>query len=144
MTDKINVTNNHTGVLNVAGVDIRPGATSAVDAKTFGTWKLGNAASIWLDQELIVVGDKSGSKIKEVKAKEPETDAGKGADGKVDRAAFLARAKELDLGLKANVSNADLVKAVNEAEAKKALEAGNGGEGSGDEGSGGEGGQGGE
>lgn len=129
MTDKINVTNNHDGVLNVAGVDLRPGATTAVDAKAFDTWKLGNAASIWLEQELITTGAKSGSKVKEPKPADPpaKTEAG----GKVDRAAYLAKAKELDLGLKANVSNADLVKAVDEAEAKKALESGNGGGGDG-------------
>lgn len=127
MTDKINVTNNHDGVLNVAGVDIRPGATAAVDAKAFDTWKLGNAASIWLEQELITTGAKSGSKAKEPKpaSEDPKTET----PGKVDRAAYLARAKELDLGLKANVSNADLVKAVDEAEAKKALESATGGEG---------------
>lgn len=130
MADKINVKNGHDAVLNVAGVDLRPGTTAAVDAKAFDTWKLGNAASIWLEQGLIVPGGKSGDKVKEVKATAPEGGDNKTeAGGKVDRAAYLAKAKDLDLGLKANVSNADLVKAVDEAEAKKALESANGGEG---------------
>ena len=130
MADKINVKNEHDAVLNVAGVDIRPGTTAAVDAKAFDTWKLGNAASIWLEHGLIVPGGKSGDKVKEVKAPASEGDDNKtDAGGKVDRAAYLAKAKDLDLGLKANVSNADLVKAVDEAEAKKALESANGGQG---------------
>lgn len=128
MADKINVKNEHDAVLNVAGVDIRPGTTAAVDAKAFDTWKLGNAASIWLEQGLIVPGGKSGDKVKEVKAPAPEGGDAK-TEGKVDRAAYLAKAKDLDLGLKANVPNADLVKAVDEAEAKKALESANGGQG---------------
>ena len=132
MTDKINVTNKHDALLNVAGVDIRPGATAAVDGKTLEGWKRGHAAKIWLEQELVVIGDKSGSKVREPKQAAPEGGAGaqNQTEGKVDRAAFLARAKELELDLKSNVSNKDLVQAVNEAEAKKAQEAaGKGGDG---------------
>lgn len=122
--EKINVTNNHDALLNIAGVDIRPGATAAVDAKTLEGWKTGHAAKIWLEQELVVVGDRSGSKVREPKKPaEPEGSAGSdGKPAKVDRAAYIARAKELELDLKSNVSNADLVAAVNEAEAKKAQE----------------------
>lgn len=132
MTDKINVTNKHDAMLNVAGVDIRPGATAAVDGKTLEGWKRGHAAKIWLEQELVVIGDKSGSKVREPKQPAPEGGSGTQTqtEGKVDRAAFLARAKELELDLKSNVSNKDLVTAVNEAEAKKAQEAaGKGGDG---------------
>lgn len=132
MADKINVTNKHDALLNVAGVDIRPGATAAVDAKALEGWKTGHAAKIWLEQELVVIGDKSGSKVREPKQPAPEggADAQTQTEGKVDRAAYLARAKDLDLDLKSNVSNKDLVQAVNEAEAKKAQEAaGKGGDG---------------
>lgn len=136
MTNKTNVTNNHDALLNVAGVDIRPGATSAVDTKALEGWQTGHAAKLWVEMELVTIGDKSGSKAKEPKA-EPAKTEGAG-DGKVDRAAYLQRAKDLDLGLPANVSNVKLVEAVNEAEAEKAKQSG-GSEGSeNDDNSGGE------
>lgn len=130
MADKINVTNKHDTLLNVAGVDIRPSATAAVDAKALEGWKTGHAAKIWVEQELVVIGDKSGSKVREPKQPAPEGGTQTQTEGKVDRAAYLARAKDLELDLKSNVSNKDLVQAVNEAEAKKAQDAaGKGGDG---------------
>lgn len=131
---KTNVTNKHDALLNIAGVDVRPGATAAVDDKALESWKTGNAASLWLEQELVVIGDKSGSKAKEPKSAEPKAPAGGegSGEGKVDRAAYLQKAKDLDLGLPANVSNAKLVEAVNAAEAEKAKASGNEGDGSGE------------
>lgn len=118
---KINVTNKHDASLDVAGTPVRPGATAAVEQSDFDVWSKGHAAGIWLKEGLIVKGGKSGDAVKEVKA-DPVDTASTTASGKVDRAAYLTRAKELGLDLKTNVSNADLVTAVNEAEVKKAQE----------------------
>lgn len=136
-----NVKNNHNARLDIAGVEARPGATVAVPLRDFESWKLGHAAKTWLEDGLVEeVSNAEAVKVEKKAAKANAETGGEGSgaqtgtDGRVDRAAYLAKAKELDLGLKANVSNADLVKAVNEAEAKKALD--EAGSGSGDNGSG--------
>lgn len=120
---KINVTNKHDAALDVAGITVRPKATVAVEERDFKTWKTGHAASIWLEQGLIVAGKTADAKV------EPETGdgdgegdggSGSGSGAKPDRAALLARAKELKLDLPANISNTKLAEAVAEAEKPKA------------------------
>ena len=114
---KINVTNKHDAALDVAGISVRPKATVAVEERDFNAWKTGHAASIWLEQGLIVTGKAAAAKP------EPETDGDDGDDdkgAKPDRAALLARAKELKLDLPANISNTKLAEAVAEAEKPKA------------------------
>ncbi|UQS95079.1 hypothetical protein Pam3_08 [Pseudanabaena phage Pam3] len=117
---KINVTNKHDAALDVAGITVRPKATVAVEERDFKTWKTGHAASIWLEQGLIVAGKTADAKA------EPETNdgegdgSGSGSGAKPDRAALLARAKELKLDLPANISNTKLAEAVAEAEKPKA------------------------
>lgn len=90
-----NVKNNHKAALNVAGVDIRPGATAAVDDGRFDKWKNGNAAKIWLDQKLITTDSKA---VKD--------------DGGDDRAKLASRASALGVNFSGDTSDEDLSKAV--------------------------------
>lgn len=108
---KFNVKNNHDALLNVAGEDIRPGATVAIEQKALESWAHGNAAKIWIEQKLVEVTGRDGDKLRE--------DDDEGGD-KPDRAALLAKAKELGLTLPGNISNAKLAEAVADAEADKA------------------------
>lgn len=102
-----NVTNKHTAALNVAGVDIRPGATASVPTENFKKWCNGNAAKIWLSQGIIVADEKAPT----AKAKaEPQT----------DREKLEARATELGVAFDAETSDEDLVNAVAEAEQEAA------------------------
>lgn len=113
MTDKINVKHNHSGLLDIAGVTARPKVAVAVDRKAFETWKHGHAAASWLKSGLVEVVDP----VAKEPAASPASDPAPDRPVKVDRAALLARAAELELGLKANVSNKELVAAVAAAEA---------------------------
>lgn len=135
-----NVKNNHDAALNVAGVDIRPGATAYVDDRKLDAWSTGNAAKIWLEQGLVEV---SGSTKKDAKDAEAATGeglpngtlipAGEGGatipsgtgtamgggegtgDGEIDpkaeRAALLEEARALGLNPNANTST-DKLKAM--------------------------------
>lgn len=47
------VTNNHKGLINVAGVDIRPGATVSVPDDVFKKWSNGGPAKQWLKSGVI-------------------------------------------------------------------------------------------
>lgn len=115
---KKNVTNKHDALLNVAGVDIRPGATAAVDETDLKTWATGYAAKLWIEGGIVEIGGASGGAAK---AEAPaSTEPAKTEPARVDRAAYLAKAKELKLDLPANISNTNLAAAVHEAEAKKA------------------------
>lgn len=98
-----NVTNKHDALLNVAGVDIRPGATVAVDDNQLKFWQQGHAAKIWVDKGLIEV----------------ESDKKAAADDKkAEREALFARARELNLTPAANTSSEKLAELIAEAEAK--------------------------
>lgn len=59
------VTNNYTGLLNVAGTEVRPGATVEVDKGAFDKWSLGNAAKLWLKQGLVSADTKAPAAAKD-------------------------------------------------------------------------------
>ena len=100
-----NVKNNHDALLNVAGVDIRPGATAAVDDQKLKVWKGGHAATIWIEQGLVSIEEA------------PKSDA------KAEREALFARAKELGLSPAANTSTTKLEEAIDAAEKEAAEKA---------------------
>lgn len=111
-------TNNHDGVLHIAGVDVRPGATVEVDSTEFAAWKRGNAASHWL--KLGIVTTDESVKVEPAPAKqEPTKPAGEGDEPKHDRAELFARAKELGLNPNATTSTKKLEEMVADAEEKK-------------------------
>ena len=95
-----NVTNKYTGMLNVAGVDVRPGATVKVDDKAFQMWRNSNGAKQWLKSGVIVTDDKEPSKKKE------ETDRSKLED----------QARALKVDFTPETSDDDLINAILEAE----------------------------
>nr|QIG67142.1 hypothetical protein EVB34_037 [Rhizobium phage RHph_TM26] len=124
------VTNKHAGPLNIAGVEARPGATVEVPEKKFEAWKGGNAASIWIEQGLVVEG-KTDGKVKPVAQPNLSTvttggtgDPGKSSTGVAQgsnddlagdqksaadvRAEKLERARALGHNPNNNVSNAKL------------------------------------
>lgn len=51
----VKVTNNHDGVLYIAGAAVRPKKTIAVDDKLFASWSTGHAAKIWIDRNIVTV-----------------------------------------------------------------------------------------
>ena len=97
------VTNHHTAGLNIAGVDIRPGATASVPSEDFKKWCMGNAAKIWLGQGIISADDKP------AQAAAPATDP-------TERQQLEAQATELGVAFEADTSDEDLVNAIAEAE----------------------------
>lgn len=99
------VTNHHDGLLNVAGVDIRPGADHAVtiDDKKFEQWSKGGAAKQWLKAGVIAVDGKV-----DVKAAK---------EGQTDRQVLEARALELGVSFDTDTSDEDLADAIAEQEA---------------------------
>lgn len=98
------VTNKHDGLLNVAGLDVRPGATVEVDDKAFKTWANGNAAKLWLKNGIVVADAKVA--VKDVK----------GNDTQTERQLLEGRASGLGLAYDAETSDEDLLNAVLEAE----------------------------
>ena len=103
------VTNNHDAALNVAGVDVRPGATVEVDKGAFEKWTNGHAAKTWLKQGII----SADTKVDLGKAKEPNGDLN-------DRQKLEARATELGIAFTADTSDEDLTNALAEAEQEAA------------------------
>lgn len=103
------VTNNHFAALNVAGVDVRPGATVEVDKGAFEKWTNGNAAKQWLKQGII----SADTKVDTSKAKDPNPSL-------TDRQKLEARASELGIAFTAETSDEDLTNAVAEAEQEAA------------------------
>ena len=103
------VTNNHSAPLNVAGVDVRPGATVEVDKGAFDKWTNGHAAKQWLKQDIITAD----TKVDTFKAKEPNPSL-------TERQKLEARASELGIAFTADTSDEDLSNAVAEAEQEAA------------------------
>jgi len=105
------VTNNHKGLLNVAGVGVRPGAEVEVDETAFKQWSHGNAAKIWLEQGLVTSNTKGDA---------PKSKKGDKDGGANDRSALEGRASALGIAFTAETSDEDLTNAVAEAEQKAA------------------------
>lgn len=105
MTD-INVTNNHSGTLNVAGVDISAGGTAAVPEVKLKQWMNGHAAKVWADQGVVTFdGDVSDA--------DEDNDEG-GAEPTRDE--LMARARELGLNPNGNTGTDKLKAMIAEAE----------------------------
>lgn len=103
------VTNNHSAPLNVAGVDVRPGAAVEVDKGAFDKWTNGHAAKQWLKQGII----SADTKVDTSKTKEPNTTL-------TERQKLEARAAELGIAFTADTSDEDLTNAIAEGEQAKA------------------------
>lgn len=99
------VTNKHTAPLNVAGTDVRPGATVEVDTKKFKQWANGNAAKTWLEIGLIDADTKVDTKAKST-ATDPQT----------ERQKLEAQAAGLGIAFDAETSDEDLTNAISEAQ----------------------------
>lgn len=101
------VTNNHNGILHIAGKDVRPGSSAEVDDTLFASWKIGHAASIWLEKGIITVdgGDEA----------EEEQDEGE-EDTRSEREKLFDRAHELGLNPNLNTSTKRLEAMIAEAE----------------------------
>lgn len=95
------VTNNHDAPLNVAGVDVRPGATVEVDTGKFKKWANGGGAKVWLQQELITADTKSKAAP---------------ADPQTERQKLEAQAAGLGIAFDAETSDEDLTNAISEAQ----------------------------
>lgn len=98
------VTNNYTGLLNVAGTEVRPGATVEVDKGAFDKWSLGNAAKLWLKQGLVTTDTKTPAAAKDAKV------------NLTDREQLEARATGHGIAFTADTSDEDLLNAVLEAD----------------------------
>jgi ribonuclease D len=96
------VTNNYTGILNVGGTDIRPGATVEIASNVFDKWRLGNAAKLWLEQGLIV----SDTAVTPVENTNPPT----------ERELLESKATGLGVAFPSDISDDDLLNAILEAE----------------------------
>lgn len=101
----INVTNNHSGALNVAGVDIRADATAAIDEKKLRMWANGNAAKIWIEQEVITFDG-------EISEEPDDSDE----DQEPTREELLEKARELGLNPNGNTGIDKLKSMIAEAE----------------------------
>lgn len=99
------VTNNHDAPLNVAGVDVRPGATVEVDTGKFKKWANGGGAKVWLQQELITADTKVDTKSKAAPA-DPQT----------ERQKLEAQAAGLGIAFDAETSDEDLTNAISKAQ----------------------------
>jgi hypothetical protein len=101
------VTNNHNGILHIAGKDVRPGGSAEVDDRLFDSWKQGHAASIWLEKGIVSIG--------EAEEDEAEVEEDEG-DTRSHREKLLDRAHELGLNPNSNTSNKKLEAMIAEAE----------------------------
>lgn len=108
------IRNNYQGTVNVAGVDIRPGATVFVTDKQFDAWRRGATAKNWVDQKIISVLDDEAS------ASEGDESGFLGDNKpKDEKTRLLERARELGLNPNANTGVPKLEKMIAEAEAAK-------------------------
>lgn len=118
------VTNKHDGILNVAGVDVRPGASVEVDDTALKNWANGNAAKQWLKQGLIESSlklDTSPRKASKTTTTVVENgQGGSGAGGNEARLALEGKASGLGIDFSAETSDEDLTNAVAEAEQEAA------------------------
>lgn len=102
------VKNNHDGLLNVAGVDIRAGATAEVDDEAFELWSNSFAAKTWMKLGVIAPAEKA--------AKDADDDKkGDGGSPEPTRDELFAQARELGLNPNGNTSNAKLAEMIAEA-----------------------------
>lgn len=134
------ITNNHHSPLNIAGVEVRPGATADVPEGAFKAWSRGNAAQVWMKQGIITPGDESASDeetqderadLEAVAASLGITDPAQLTDEELaaaiaaaekkasqdDRAALLEEARSLGLNPNANTGTEKLQKMIAEAKA---------------------------
>lgn len=101
------VTNNHNGIISVAGVDIRPGATVEIADKDYNNWSGRGTAKAWLKAGIVSV---EGAKVKAAPAgdKEPKEPT--------EREALEAQAAALGLDFSGETSDEDLLNAIMEAD----------------------------
>lgn len=118
------VTNKHVGILNVAGVEVRPGASVEVDDQALKNWANGNAAKQWLKQGLIETSlklDTSPRKATKTTTTTVENGQnGSGAPANEARLALEGKAAGLGIDFTAETSDEDLTNAVAEAEQEAA------------------------
>lgn len=113
------VTNKHTGMLGIAGVEVRPGATVEVDETAFKQWSHGNAAKTWLKQGLVESSTK-GEDAKTTKTTtKTTTQTDNGGSQPTERKLLEARATAQAIDFTAETSDEDLLNAVLEAEEKE-------------------------
>lgn len=123
---KTNVTNNHDGNLSVAGVDITPGATAAVDTIKLKQWLNGHAAKTWVEQEVISIdddfeldSDDSGDGSEGGgEGGEGDGDGSDGDDGEDDRDSLVAQANALGIDFHPNTGNKKLKELIEAAQAE--------------------------
>ena len=99
------VTNNHSAPLNVAGIDVRPGASVAVPDDAFKKWSHGNAAKQWLKAKIITAD-----------AKVDVSDVKPAGDDLTERQKLEAQADALGIAFTPETSDDDLVNALTEAQ----------------------------
>lgn len=98
---KINVKNNHTSTLSVAGVEISPGAEAAVEEVKLKQWANGNAAKIWMEQGIITPGEGFDPDASD---NEDDGEGGEGGEsGEDDRDSLVAQATALGLEFAPNL-----------------------------------------
>lgn len=117
------VTNKHEGILNVAGVEVRPGKTVEVDETALRQWANGNAAKQWIKGGLIETDAKLDTKPRERKSTTTVTNTvvqTAPTGGNEARIALEGKAAALGIDFTAETSDEDLTNAVAEAEQEAA------------------------
>lgn len=103
------ITNNHSATLNIAGVDVRPGATVEVDAGVFEKWIHGHAAKTWL--KLGVISADQGTAITaETSDEDRQTAVSEVHEN--ERETLLQRARALGLNPNVNTGTEKLKKMI--------------------------------
>lgn len=120
------VTNKHDGILNVAGVEVRPGKTVEVDDTALKLWVNGNGAKQWLKAGIIEIDnlklDTSPRKPTKTTTTVVENgqQSGGGNEAATARLALEGKAAGLGIDFTAETSDEDLTNAVAEAEQEAA------------------------
>ncbi len=96
---KVTNTGKYDGILQVAGVEVRKGATVEVDSDDYKSWKEGHAAKIWLKEGLIKEGGAAKVEKTEGDGGAAQTDEEK---AEAERQALLIEARELGLNPNTN------------------------------------------
>lgn len=99
---KVTNTGKYDGILQVAGVEVRKGATVEVDADEYKSWKEGHAAKIWLKEGFIKEGGAGKAEKPAEGGDQTQTDEEKAAAAEAERQALLTEARELGLNPNAN------------------------------------------
>lgn len=100
------VTNKHNGLISVAGVEIRPGATVEVDDKAAKKWSGSHVGKTWLKSGVV---DIDGVKVEPTPPHEPTA-----------REELEAKAAALSLDFSGETTDDDLLNAILEAEQAQA------------------------